>query len=108
MLLPALFYSLPSSAPSPLHPYPSIIPNSILLLPCLFAFSQLVEVPYGGANGYRLSPVDDPTYFPGRCADILVGEVSVGRVGVLHPDVIVAFDLSLPCAAVEINIEHCL
>jgi len=69
---------------------------------------QLVEVPYGGANGYRLSPVDDPTYFPGRCADILVGDVSVGRVGVLHPDVIVAFDLSLPCAAVEINIENFL
>jgi len=69
---------------------------------------QLVEVPYGGAKGYRLCPIDDPTYFPGRCADVVVGDVSVGRMGVLHPEVVAAFDLSLPCAALEINIEHFL
>jgi len=69
---------------------------------------QLVEVPYGGSNGYRLSPIDDPTYFTGRCADVLVDDVSVGRVGVLHPEVVAAFDLSLPCAALEMNIEHFL
>lgn len=69
---------------------------------------QLVEVPYGGATGYRLSPIDDPSYFPGRCADVLVNDVSVGRMGVLHPDVVAAFDLSLPCAALEMNIEHFL
>jgi len=69
---------------------------------------QLVEVPYSVPQGYRLSPIDDPTYFTGRCADILVGNASIGRVGVLHPEVIAAFDLQLPCAALEINVEHFL
>ena len=29
----------------------------------------------------------------------------IGRLGVLHPEVITAFDLTLPCSALEINIE---
>ena len=50
--------------------------------------------------------VSDPTYFPGRCADIIVKGKSIGRLGVLHPDVISKFELNLPCAALEINIEE--
>jgi len=69
---------------------------------------QLVEIPYGGPDGYGLSPVDDPTYFPGRCASVVVGGASIGRVGVLHPEVAAAFDLSLPCTALEINVERFL
>ena len=49
--------------------------------------------------------ITDPTYFPGRCADIIVKGKSVGRLGVLHPDVITKFELNLPCAALEINLE---
>jgi len=69
---------------------------------------QLVEVPYGGQSGYSIVPVDDPTYFHGRCANILVGGSSIGRMGVLHPQVIGAFDLTLPCAVIEINVERFL
>ena len=29
----------------------------------------------------------------------------VGSLGVLHPEVVTAFDLTLPCSALEINIE---
>ncbi|KAK3739442.1 hypothetical protein QZH41_005759 [Actinostola sp. cb2023] len=46
-----------------------------------------------------------PTFFPGRCGEILVNGKPVGTMGVLHPDVIVKFDLNLPCAALEIDIE---
>ena len=32
-------------------------------------------------------------------------EQVVGSLGVLHPEVVTAFDLTLPCSALEINIE---
>ena len=49
--------------------------------------------------------ISDETYFPGRCAEVMVSGVKVGILGVLHPEVITAFNLNLPCAALEINIE---
>ena len=49
--------------------------------------------------------VPDPTFFPGRCAEVVVRGAPVGRFGVLHPDVITKFELNLPCSAVEISLE---
>lgn len=49
--------------------------------------------------------VADSSYFPGRCAEVMVKNVCIGHLGILHPDVIAKFDLTLPCAALEINIE---
>ncbi|XP_015589636.1 phenylalanine--tRNA ligase beta subunit [Cephus cinctus] len=72
---------------------------------------QLLEVPWSSNKdneGYYLQPAEDPTYFPQRCADIVVfGEV-IGKMGVLHPNVINKFELHLPCSALEINIERLL
>jgi phenylalanyl-tRNA synthetase beta chain len=50
----------------------------------------------------------DPTYFDGRCAEINVNGIAIGRFGVIHPNVIIAFGLTLPCSAVEISIESFL
>ena len=47
----------------------------------------------------------DVAYFPSRCAEVIVNGEAIGQIGVLHPDVITAFDLSMPCSAFEINIE---
>lgn len=47
----------------------------------------------------------DSTFFPGRCAEIFVYGKSVGRLGVLHPDVINRFELTMPCSALEMDIE---
>uniref|UniRef100_A0A665W825 Phenylalanine--tRNA ligase beta subunit n=1 Tax=Echeneis naucrates TaxID=173247 RepID=A0A665W825_ECHNA len=47
----------------------------------------------------------DPTFFPGRCAEIFVQGKSVGRLGVLHPDVINRFELTMPCSALEMDVE---
>lgn len=44
-------------------------------------------------------------FFPGRCAEIFARGQSVGKLGVLHPDVITKFELTMPCSALEINIE---
>ncbi|VDK38353.1 unnamed protein product [Taenia asiatica] len=56
---------------------------------------------------YHLKEVDDPTYFRGRCADIILLPLgqSIGRLGVVHPNVLRNFDLSLCVSAFEIDIE---
>lgn len=69
-------------------------------------FMQLLSVSFGdGPDQYHLRPADDATFFPGRCAEIVVRGKALGTIGVLHPEVIAAFDLTLPCSVVEINIE---
>lgn len=47
----------------------------------------------------------DETYFPGRCAQILYRGKVIGLMGVLHPEVISAYELTMPCSAFEINLE---
>lgn len=66
---------------------------------------QLVQIPMSQENGYYIRAIDDPTYFPGRCAEVMVKGQSIGRLGVLHPNVLSKFDLPIPCAALEINIQ---
>lgn len=69
---------------------------------------QLLEVPTvqsGSSDGYFLRQGEDPTFFPGRAADIVAYGQVVGSLGVLHPDVVTGFDLNLPCSAMEINLE---
>jgi phenylalanyl-tRNA synthetase beta subunit len=53
----------------------------------------------------RLIFFADPSYFPGQCADIVVRGDAIGKIGVLHQEVIEKFDLSMPCSAFEINLE---
>lgn len=67
---------------------------------------QLLSVSFGdGPEQYHLQPTEDSTFFPGRCAEVIVRGKAIGTIGVLHPEVIAAFDLSLPCSVLEINIE---
>uniref|UniRef100_A0A8K9URT3 Phenylalanine--tRNA ligase beta subunit n=1 Tax=Oncorhynchus mykiss TaxID=8022 RepID=A0A8K9URT3_ONCMY len=96
---------------------------------------QLLEIKPGQGNGYHIqafSPshslgpqilftfpsfptplcfpsfLSDSTFFPGRCAEIFACGKSIGRLGVLHPDVINRFELTMPCSALDIDIEHFL
>uniref|UniRef100_A0A4W6C0U1 Phenylalanine--tRNA ligase beta subunit n=1 Tax=Lates calcarifer TaxID=8187 RepID=A0A4W6C0U1_LATCA len=66
---------------------------------------QLLEVQPACGEGYHIQAADDSTFFPGRCAEIFVRGKSVGRLGVLHPDVINRFELTMPCSALEMDIE---
>uniref|UniRef100_A0A1B6DE20 Phenylalanine--tRNA ligase beta subunit n=1 Tax=Clastoptera arizonana TaxID=38151 RepID=A0A1B6DE20_9HEMI len=68
-------------------------------------FMQLLNVPFSQEKGYFIRAVEDTTYFPQRCAEIVFNGKVIGTMGVLHPDVITKFDLTLPCSALEINIE---
>lgn len=69
---------------------------------------QLLEVRWDkGEDGYYLEACEDATYFPGRCAAIKWrGGKVIGKIGVIHPSVLQAFELTNPCAAVELSIEH--
>ncbi|RDD39569.1 Phenylalanine--tRNA ligase beta subunit [Trichoplax sp. H2] len=70
---------------------------------------QLLGIPFGKSDkGYYIKGADDPLYFPGRGADIIVHGNRIGSLGVLHPDVISKFDLNMPCSALECNITDFL
>lgn len=66
---------------------------------------QLLEVPWKGENGYALEAVEDAAYFPGRCANVVYHGKSIGKIGVLHPSVLQAYEITNPCSVFEINIE---
>ncbi|XP_039611891.1 phenylalanine--tRNA ligase beta subunit [Polypterus senegalus] len=66
---------------------------------------QLLDIKPGKEQGYYIQAAEDATFFPGRCAEILALGQSVGKLGVLHPDVISKFELTMPCSALDIDIE---
>jgi phenylalanyl-tRNA synthetase beta chain len=51
----------------------------------------------------------DRTFFPGRCADVILTrdgkDLNLGTFGVVHPEVLKNYDLVHPCSLVEIGIE---
>ncbi|XP_076258187.1 phenylalanine--tRNA ligase beta subunit isoform X6 [Rhynchophorus ferrugineus] len=68
----------------------------------------LLEVPWSQKKdntGYYLKATNDPAYFPGRCAEIIYNGSSIGKVGVLHPEVLIKFEVNNPCSALEFSIE---
>ena len=72
---------------------------------------QVLEIPWTADkddNGYYLRAVEDTTFFPHRCAEILCYGKVIGKMGVLHPDIITKFDLNIPCSVLEINVESFL
>ncbi|XP_060623878.2 phenylalanine--tRNA ligase beta subunit [Anolis sagrei] len=66
---------------------------------------QLLDVPPSKENGYYIKASEGSAFFPGRCAEIFAKGQSIGNLGVLHPDVITKFELTMPCSALEITIE---
>ncbi|XP_056612727.1 phenylalanine--tRNA ligase beta subunit [Triplophysa dalaica] len=66
---------------------------------------QLLDVKPGRNHGYHIQAAEDSTFFPGRCAEIFSCGKSIGHLGVLHPDVINRFELTMPCSAIDIDIE---
>ncbi|XP_050535746.1 phenylalanine--tRNA ligase beta subunit [Daktulosphaira vitifoliae] len=68
---------------------------------------QVLGIPFNQKFGdaYQIKSANDESYFPGRCAQIYYREVTIGIMGVLHPEVLTAYELNMPCSAFEINIE---
>jgi phenylalanyl-tRNA synthetase beta chain len=51
-----------------------------------------------------LRPAARPGFHPGRCAEVLVGDVVVGAVGEIHPNTAAAYDLDGRVAAGELDL----
>ncbi|KAL7749993.1 phenylalanine--tRNA ligase subunit beta [Sorochytrium milnesiophthora] len=66
---------------------------------------KMLNVGFGGDNGYRIKESNNETYFPGRRADIIYSGRVIGQFGILHPEVLENFKLGYPCTALEMNIE---
>jgi phenylalanyl-tRNA synthetase beta chain len=68
---------------------------------------------------YTVRASANPTFFPGMSAEVVlrrtdiarnssggaVSEEVVGVLGVIHPEVLVHFDISYPCSVVELDLE---
>ncbi|GBP87816.1 Phenylalanine--tRNA ligase beta subunit [Eumeta japonica] len=65
----------------------------------------LLNIPWNKNNGYYIQQCDEPAYFPGRCAAVLVHGLRIGTLGVLHPNTLEAFELTNPCSALEIDMQ---
>jgi phenylalanyl-tRNA synthetase beta chain len=62
-----------------------------------------------GAGGLRFLPDEHPTYYPGKCARIMLGDLQVGIMGELHPLVREGIEAGdAPILAVELELDAIL
>ena len=57
-------------------------------------------------KGYKLKRTEHSSFIEGRCADVLVGNKNVGIIGEINPEVLENWNLEMPVAAFEINLEN--
>jgi phenylalanyl-tRNA synthetase beta chain len=68
---------------------------------------QLFEV---SRSDYTIEDCDDPTYLPRRSAQVVMKGQVLGTFGVVHPEVLQAFNFADkgPASAVELNVDMLL
>jgi len=54
---------------------------------------------------YRLEVASDPRFIEGRTAAVFCGETAVGTMGEVHPEVLTAWGITMPCACVEVDLD---
>ncbi|TFH28666.1 MAG: hypothetical protein E4G98_05065, partial [Promethearchaeota archaeon] len=59
---------------------------------------------FGIMQDISFKPVENPSYIPGRAAEIYYKETKIGSVGEIHPEVILNFGLDYPTAGFEVNL----
>ena len=57
---------------------------------------------------YKLEPIQHPSFLEGRAGQILLDGQPMGIVGELHPEVLEAWQVLMPCVAFELEIEALL
>ena len=77
---------------------------------------RFVAPPLFFFGGPKLNDAD-PTFFPGRAATIYYRagpepgargdpkDVEIGKLGILHPNVLEKFEIGYPCSALEFSLE---
>ncbi|RLN61024.1 hypothetical protein BBJ29_004161 [Phytophthora kernoviae] len=76
----------------------------------LMGIPSELEMPAGTKEFYTVTPAEERTYFPGRCAYLMLQKedakpLRLGTFGVLHPEVLRNFDLLNPTSVLEMDLE---
>jgi phenylalanyl-tRNA synthetase beta chain len=62
--------------------------------------------PHGRADHvYHYEASEDPTFFEGRRANVILGGRKVGAFGIVHPEVLKHFQIAYPCSMMELDLE---
>ena len=69
------------------------------------AASQTATLMYYLGRDFELEEADDPRFIPGRQARITYKGAAVGVYGELHPRVLEAWGIAVPCAAAELDLD---
>ncbi|WP_300348692.1 phenylalanine--tRNA ligase subunit beta [Clostridium sp.] len=48
---------------------------------------------------------ENPSYHPGKTAELVLGKTSLGVLGEIHPDVNENYDIDVPCYVAELNLD---
>jgi phenylalanyl-tRNA synthetase beta chain len=57
---------------------------------------------------YKLDPAEHPLFLQGRCGKVLCSGTELGLIGELDPSVLEVKQITMPCAAFEINLDAIL
>jgi len=57
---------------------------------------------------YTLEPSNHGTFLEGRVGKIMCGDQSVGLIGEIHPEVLETWQIAMPTAAIELEVESLL
>lgn len=57
-------------------------------------------------KSYRLEPITHPSYLDGRVGQIFHEEQAIGVIGELHPEVLEAWQITMPTAALELHCDE--
>ena len=63
-------------------------------------------IPQNVETGYAIRASEIPTYFGRMQAEVTLEGVTIGHLGILHPNVLKAYKIKTPCAVVELNVER--
>ncbi|KAI8849468.1 hypothetical protein BC829DRAFT_391341 [Chytridium lagenaria] len=75
------------------------------MLDRVMAMLNVPLVRIDAAGGYYIKESENPTFFPGRRADIYYNQKLIGAFGILHPEVVQSFDFLYPTSALEFDLE---
>jgi phenylalanyl-tRNA synthetase beta chain len=67
--------------------------------------SQIQTLFYYLSREYKLEVSDDSRFIPGRVAAIIYNGEKVGVFGEIHPEVLENWGVTMPCTALEIDLE---
>jgi phenylalanyl-tRNA synthetase beta chain len=70
--------------------------------------SSLDILLYYLALEYRLEPAEHPLFIQGRCGKVVADGIALGYIGEVRPEVLEHTQITMPCAAFEINLDAIL